>query len=37
MSQLMLDMEGIEEVDVNPLKVFANGGLAIGVRVITAG
>ena len=37
MSQLMLDMEGIEEVDLNPLKVFADGGLALDVRVITAG
>jgi hypothetical protein len=34
LSQLMMDMENIKEVDINPFGVFAEGGLALDAKII---
>jgi acyl-CoA synthetase (NDP forming) len=34
LSQLMMDMEDIKEVDINPFGVFSKGGLALDARII---
>jgi acetyltransferase len=33
LSQLMLEIEDIQEIDINPLKVFFQGGKAVDVRI----
>lgn len=34
LSQLMLDMEEIQEIDINPFVVFSKGGAAVDARII---
>jgi acetyltransferase len=34
LSQLMLDMEEIQEIDINPFVIFSEGGAALDVRII---
>jgi acyl-CoA synthetase (NDP forming) len=34
LSRLMLDMEEIQEIDINPFIIFSEGGLAVDARII---
>jgi acyl-CoA synthetase (NDP forming) len=34
LSRLMLDMEEIQEIDINPFVIFSEGGLAVDARII---
>lgn len=34
LSQLMLDMEEIQEIDINPFVIFSEGGVVVDVRII---